>query len=208
MANRYLKDLDERKRVCVELASELRGWRYLLNEGGVLAMQKPDAHQLPVLRSQTYVNATAKTIADFLAQHSNYGAWDPCCTFCVTDEQQPKGGVTLMLRRARYSLGSEPELQRAASYAWLRANYERGICLIGYSVPQTEPTEELPIEFLQFSFILEAQGQPTDPCTKVTFLWQAKFEGNLNTERRTALFRAVGECTGRLKAAVESHLSK
>ena len=208
MATRYLKDLEGRKRVCLELTSELRGWRYLLNEEGALAMQKPDAQNLPVLRSQAYVNATAKTIADFLAHDSNNPSWDPCCSVCETDEEQPKGGVTLILRHARYSLGSEPELQRVASYAWLRANYERGICFIGFSVPQTEPTEDLPIEFLQFSFILEAQGQPTEPCTKVTFLWQAKFEGNLNTERRTALFRTVGECTGRLKSAVESHLSK
>lgn len=208
MANRYLKDLEERKRVCLELASELRGWRYLLNEGGVLAMQKPGAHHLPLLRSQTYVNATAKTIADFLAQDANFQTWDPCCTLCETDVQQPKGGVTLILRHARYSLGSDSELQRVANYAWLRANYERGICFIGYSEPLTEPTEELPIEFLQFSFILEAQGQPTEPCTKVTFLWQAKFEGNLNTERRTALLRTVAECTGRLKSTVESNLSK
>lgn len=208
MATRYLKDLDERKRVCLQLASELRGWRYFLNEGGALAMQKPVAHSLPLLRSQTYVNATAKTIADFLTIAANFQAWDPCCTHCETEEQQPKGGVTLILRHARYSLGPEPELQRSASYVLVRAPYERGICIMGFSQTGAEQTEELPIEFEQFSFVLEAQGQSTEPCTKVTFLWQAKTEGNLSQEHRATLLSAVGKCTSLLKAAVEAQQSK
>jgi len=204
MATGYLKDLDERKQACLELAAELKGWRYLLNEGGVLAMQKPGGHSFPLVRSQTYIHATTKTIADFLAQASNFPTWDPCCTLCETEEQQPKGGVTLILRRARYSLGPEPELQRAASYVLLRANYKQGICFMGFSQTEPEETAELPLEFVHFSFVLEAQGPLTAQCTKVTFLWQAKTEGNLSPESRAALFRTVGECTGRLKAAVEA----
>lgn len=202
MAAKYLKDLETRQQTCVSLASELAHWRYILNEGGVIAMQKPEAS--PIIRSQTYINATAKDIADFLSKPANYTRWDPLCEACVPEDQTVSKGVTIMFRRARYVIAPEQNLRTAASYVLLRSNYQGKVCLLGCSDPNAEPADVPLMEFRHFSFLLEPQGDPTDPSTKVTFLWQAQSEGLQKQMSASSLLTVVGSCTGRIKAALES----